>query len=163
MTKDCSLIDQGLLDLTSREARESPRRRRNHNFHEADDAVCHRLLNAMEPGSYVRPHRHLEAAKDETLVVLRGCFGLVLFDADGVVTRTVRLEAGGATFGVTIPYGTFHTLLALAEGSVFFEAKAGPYRPLAGPELAPWAPEEKAAEAAAWLRALEERFAALDG
>jgi cupin fold WbuC family metalloprotein len=154
------LIDDALLDHASRQAAESPRRRRNLNFHIADADACHRLLNAIEPGSYVPPHRHLDPAKDETFVVLRGAFGLVTFAADGAVSDTVELRAGGPVLGATVPHGTFHTLLALEAGSVFLEAKAGPYLPLTEAERAPWAPAEGDPAAPAYLAALASMFRA---
>lgn len=136
------LIDRALLDTVSGEAAASPRRRKNFNFH-ADDAACsHRLLNAIEPASYLVPHRHLDPNKDETMIVLRGRLGVVIFAADGRVEHAFVLEAGGASCGVTIPHGVFHTVLALQPGTVMFESKAGPYRPLEPGELAPWAPAE---------------------
>ena len=41
-------IDRHLLDDVSRQARESPRLRKNLNFHATDDFPAHRLLNARE-------------------------------------------------------------------------------------------------------------------
>ena len=153
-----TLIDSILLDEVTHLARGSERGRRNYNFHATDDAVSHRLLNAMEPGSYLQPHRHLDAAKDETFVVLRGAFGLILFDADGNVTQTALLRADGETVGVNIPKGTFHSLLSFEPGSVFFEAKAGPYRPLTTEEKAPWAPSEGDPAATDYLGTLHALF-----
>ena len=83
-----------LLDELVDAARASPRRRRNLNFHRDAQAAAQRLLNAIEPGSYVQPHRHLDPSKDETFVVLRGSFGLVLFDEAGTVVQTALLAAG---------------------------------------------------------------------
>ena len=51
------LISEELLDSVSQEARESSRLRMNYNFHESLDAPIHRLLNALEPGTYLPPHR----------------------------------------------------------------------------------------------------------
>ncbi len=136
-------IDQALLDGVSESARASARLRKNHNFHARESDLSNRLLNAMEPGSYVVPHRHLDPNKDETFVVLRGRFGLVLFDTEGAVTSTAVLDSSGPVFGVTIPHGTFHSLVSLAAGSVFFEAKAGPYAALTPDERAAWAPAEQ--------------------
>jgi cupin fold WbuC family metalloprotein len=152
-------IGAALLDAVSRAASESPRRRCNHNFHAADADVCHRLLNAIEPGSYVPPHRHLDPAKDETMIVLRGALGVVLFDASGTVTAHARLTPGGDPLAVNIPHGTFHTVLGLVPGTVFFESKAGPYTPLAAAEKAPWAPLEGADGAATYYRELARSFA----
>ena len=155
-------IDDSLLDAVAGAARASPRLRRNHNFHRADTDASHRLLNAIEPGSYVVPHRHLDPEKDETFVVLRGRFGLVLFDDDGVVTHRIVLDTAGPTYGVTIPHGTFHSIVSLAAGSVFLEAKAGPYLPLTGAERAIWAPAEQDADAAGYLTWLEGWFSGTD-
>lgn len=153
-----TLIDDALLDAVSAEAKASPRRRRNRNFHQGDEAPAHRLLNAIEPGSYVMPHRHLDAHKDETLLVLRGRLGLVLFDDAGGVVRTAVLGDNGAARGVDIPLGTWHSVVALEAGTIFLEAKAGPYRPFTAAERASWAPGEGTAEAAAYQRGLAGLF-----
>lgn len=145
-------IDLSLLDETCRMANTSDRKRKNANFHPSDDFPAHRLINAMQPGSYVRPHRHLDPHKDESLVVLRGRFGYLSFDDRGAILETLTLEANGPVFGIDIPHGTMHTLLALEPDSVFFEAKAGPFMPLAANEVALWSPADGTPEAAQlWL------------
>ena len=161
------LIDRALLDELCAEAAASPRRRKNRNFHPYDDHPAHRLLNAMQPDSYIPPHRHLDPDKDETFVVLRGLLGIVLFDDAGGVAQSVKVGAaalcvpgnplrGQATaIGVDIPHGTWHTAIALEPDTVFLEAKAGPYRPPTGAECAPWAPAENAPEAAPYLAMLK--------
>lgn len=153
-----NLISQSLLDEVSAEAQLSPRRRKNRNFHESDNAAAHRLLNALEPDSYVAPHRHLDPAKGETIVALRGRFGVVVFDADGCVKRTAVLAPGGTDIGINLPPDTYHTIFALEPGSVFFEAKAGPYVAITPEERAPWAPVEGSAEAPAYLAQLKALF-----
>jgi cupin fold WbuC family metalloprotein len=151
-------IDRELLDALSRAAAATPRRRKNHNFHPDDSAACNRLLNAVEPGSYIAPHRHREPGKGESCVVLRGRLGLVLFDDAGRVTRALLAEPGGEVAGLDVPPDTWHTLVSLAPGSVFFEAKAGPYRALAADERAPWAPAEGDPAAADYVARLEALF-----
>lgn len=84
-------LDVGVLDALSAEARSRPRHRANGNLHAMEDPV-HRLLNAVEPGTYIRPHRHLHPPKDETCLVVRGALGLVLFDESGAVAATRRLS-----------------------------------------------------------------------
>ena len=66
------IINEQLLDETQAKALQSPRLRMNYNFHERLDDPINRLLNAMEPGTYLRPHRHLNPAKDEIFLLLRG-------------------------------------------------------------------------------------------
>lgn len=151
-------ITDELLDRLSAEARNHPRRRKNFNLHPSDDFCCHRLLNAVEPGSYVPPHRHLDPVKDESMVILRGRLGIVTFDAAGEVTGSALLRPAGGTVAVDLPHGCFHSIVSLESGTVFFEAKAGPYLPLAAAEKGAWAPAEGDPGAAAYLAALEELF-----
>jgi cupin fold WbuC family metalloprotein len=146
------------LDALTEAARASPRRRKNLDFHATPAHPANRLLNAVEPDSYVRPHRHREATKDETFVVLRGAFGLLLFDEHGKVTQTAVLRAGGDEIGAHVPTGTFHALVSLEPGSVFFEVKAGPYDPDTAKDWPDWAPAEGSAEAAAYLSSLRALF-----
>jgi hypothetical protein len=61
--------------------------------------------------------------------------------------------------GVDIPHGTWHTLVALASGTVFFEAKAGPYVALSEAERAPWAPAEGSSSAVVMLEIYRARLA----
>lgn len=152
------LIDQALLDTLSLEAKVSPRRRKNRNFHENDTDLAHRLLNAIEPDSYIMPHRHLDPGKDETMIVVRGRLGVVFFDEAGQLTQTAVLAPDGTACGVTIPHGVYHTVLACQPGTVFFEAKTGPYVPLSEAERAPWAPGENTPETAAYAQSLRELF-----
>lgn len=151
-------IDQSLLDAVSREAAQHTRRRKNFNFHPGDPAPAHRLLNAIEPDSYLPAHRHLDSRKDETIVVLRGRLGVLLFDDSGNVQQAIVLTPLGRVCGVDIPHGVYHTLVSLQPATVMLEAKAGPYLPLAGNERAPWAPAEGDAQAAAYLQRLRDCF-----
>lgn len=130
------------LDALSAAAAGTPRRRKNLNFHAELTHSAQRLLNAVEPESYIRPHRHSAVDRDETFVVLRGALGLVLFDEDGAVTGTALLRANGELIGAHVASGTFHTLVSLEPGSIFFEAKAGPYEALTDKDFGPWAPRE---------------------
>jgi len=147
------------LGLLSEEARKTPRLRLNRNLHQMDDPV-HRLLNAIEPGSWVRPHRHLAPPRSETVLVVAGALGVVLFGDDGSVREVVRLEAGGDVFGVDLDAGTWHGLVALEAGTVFFETKPGPYVAPAPADRAPWAPGEGEPGAATAEEALRGLFRA---
>lgn len=152
-------LDQSMMVTLVESARQAPRRRVHRNFHPDDVYPAHRLMIAIEPDSYVPPHRHLSPSKDETLLVLRGSLGVVFFDADGVAEEQVELRAGGEVLGIDIPHGVFHTVFALEPGTVIFEAKAGPYVPIAADERAAWAPVEGSAEAPAYLAGLRQMFA----
>jgi cupin fold WbuC family metalloprotein len=152
------IIHQSLLDDVSSLAKDSLRRRKNYNFHASESETCNRLLNAIEPDSYIQPHCHHDASKDETLIVVRGRLGVIFFDERGAVTTTAVLAPASETVGVNIPHGMYHTLVALEPSSVFFEAKAGPYAPLSPREKAPWAPAEGEPRASSYLADLKRQF-----
>lgn len=152
-------INQAMLDELSRRAVETPRRRLNRNFHLQLDDALQRLLIAIEPDSYVVPHCHLDASKDETLICLRGRLGVVVFAADGSVDRSFVVAPGGDCLGADIPHGVIHSICALEPGTVFFEAKAGPYMLVQPEERAAWAPAEGSAEVPAYLAWMRSLFA----
>lgn len=151
-------IDSRLLAEVVADARSRPRRRANLNFHGGDDYPAHRLLNAIEPDSWLPPHRHLDPAKEETLIVIAGRLGVLIFDDAGSVCEKRLLTPGGDCCGVDIPHGTWHTVVALEPGTVIFETKAGPYRPLGPGEMAPWAPAEGTPGVADYARKLHALF-----
>lgn len=152
------VVDRELLDAVTAAAQAAPRLRKNHNLHPSDASCCHRLFNAIEPTSYIRPHRHLNEEKDETFVMVRGTLGVVSFDEAGNVTGSVVVSAGGERVAVDVPHGVFHTAVSLEKGTIFFEAKAGPYLPLTEEEKGNFAPEEGTPEAAGYLERLRALF-----
>jgi cupin fold WbuC family metalloprotein len=154
-------IDQTLLDAVTAEARQAPRLRRNHNLHAEPDLV-QRFLNALQPGTYVRPHRHCRpdpAAGFECFLVLQGAIGLLVLDEQGQVLSRERLDAAGPLRGIELPQGTLHTLVALQPDTVMFEIKQGPYVPTADKDFLAAFPLEGTPEAAARERAWRALFA----
>lgn len=141
------LISDELLDGVTSEAQASPRLRMNYNFHASLDAPIHRLLNALEPGTYLPPHRHTD--KEETYVVLRGSLLAFFFDDLGNITDKVTLNPSAGVYGLEIPSGTWHSIISLETGTVIFEIKSGPYAPLPSGDIAPWAPAPSDLEGAA--------------
>lgn len=134
------IIDKLLLDNTTERAKQSPRLRMNYNFHEELDDPVNRLLNAIEPGSYVRPHRHLNPDKDEIFLLLRGKAMLYLFDNEGKITEKLLLDPLSGSYGAEIKPGVWHCLLVLEPGTVVYEVKPGPFAPLSPENMAPWSP-----------------------
>lgn len=155
-----TVIDTLSLAELSQAARLSPRLRKNMNFHASNEAHCHRLLNALEPGTYIQPHRHLDPEKDESMILIRGRFGILIFDQEGAIAQQLILGADSGNLGITIPAGVFHSMLALESGSVFFESKAGPYAALGDAEKASWAPAEGENGWLEYLETMQARFAA---
>ena len=139
-------IDQTLLDSVAQRARQRPRRRLNHNLHQLDDAV-QRFLNVLQPGTYVRPHRHESPGGFECFVVLQGAIGLLVLNEEGSVLECHRLQAAGPVRGIQLDQGQFHTLVALSPDSVIFEIKQGPYQPTSDKDFLPQFPAEGTLEA----------------
>ena len=119
------VIDEQLLNSVSAQAKASPRLRMNFNFHRSLDEKCHRMLNAVEPGTVVPIHRH--PTKDESFVILRGKVRVTTHDDDGSVIEEVVLSQESGNYGVDIPKNVWHMVESLESGSVIFECKEGPF------------------------------------
>lgn len=124
--KHIEIIDNQLLDEVSDQAKKSKRLRMNYNFHQSLDEKCHRMLNALEPGTEVPIHRH--PTKDETMFILRGKVKVVTYKDNGEIIDFVILDHDNGLFGVNIPKNTWHTLICI-EPAVMFESKEGPFVP----------------------------------
>jgi cupin fold WbuC family metalloprotein len=152
-------FDDALLDATSAAARHSPRDRWITRFHELDEPF-QRMLNAIEPQSYTRPHRHRAPPKSEVFVALRGSALIVRFADDGTPIEGVVISEGGPARGIEIPPGAWHCLVSLEEGTVLFEAKEGPYVQATDKDFASWAPPETDREAGlAFIASVRAHFA----
>ena len=119
------IIDTEFLDKVSERAKASPRLRMNYNFHQSLDELCHRFINAVEPGTEVPIHKH--PTKDETFVILRGKVRVTTHRGDGSIIEDVVLSQESGNYGVDIPKNVWHKLESLEPGSVIFECKEGPF------------------------------------
>lgn len=122
------IIDNDLLDSVSELAKVSTRKRKNYNFHANLDDNVQKLLNAMEPGTEVPIHRHIET--DEAYIVVRGGIKVILYDDSKNVILEEILKPQLGKFGIDIKAGQWHTLEVLETGTVIFEVKQGPYQPI---------------------------------
>ena len=142
-------IDTELLNEVSAKARLSPRLRMNHNFHPQLNDPVQRLLNALEPWSYIRPHKHIQ--KEESFVLLRGTVLAVIFDDEGSIRDHYVLNLSIGHLGVEFEEGCYHMLTALEPDSVVYEIKEGPYIPHSEDFSAPWSPKEGTPEGKEFL------------
>jgi len=120
------IIDDLLLNRVSAQAKDSPRLRMNFNFHQSLEDKCHRMLNAVEPGTVMPIHRHKSSS--ETCICIRGHFEEYFYDEQGNLTDSIDMVPGGVV--LNIEKGQWHSLKCLESGTVLFEAKEGPYEPL---------------------------------
>ena len=136
------IINDELIAPITLKANASPRRRMNYNFHPQLDDPLQRMLNCLEPGTYIQPHKHENPDKCEAFILLKGKVLVVEFDNDGQVTSHALLEAETGTYGAEIAPRIYHCIIALESGSVVYEVKNGPYSPLDDKNFASWAPKE---------------------
>ena len=133
--------DEDLQQL-SLDAKSSPRLRRHYNVHPTESDAIQRLCLAMQPNSYVRPHRHPEAGKWELFVVLQGAADVLLFQPDGQLIDRIAIADHAANRIIEIPEQTWHSVVAKQANTILFEIKPGPYTPLDDKHFADWAPLE---------------------
>lgn len=155
MPNGLKLYDAATLNGLSAEAARSPRRRKNLNVHPVLEDPVQRLFNALEPGTYARPHRHARDNGWELMVVVRGAFAVLHFDENGRILARVDLRAGAGDCAVEIPARAWHSVVSLAPGTIMFEVKPGPYQPIDDKDFAAWAPPEGDPRARDWVRWFE--------
>src|SRR5690606_18827345 len=111
-------------------------------FHLHSQDLMQRMLNAMEPGTYVQPHKHERPDKREVFILLTGRVLIVEFNTKGEIHDHVILDHKLGVFAVEIPPRVYHTIVSLKSGSVVYELKDGPYDEKVDKGFASWAPEE---------------------
>lgn len=130
------------LDKLGLKAKLSQRKRMNYNFHKYAGDPMQRMLHAMQPGTYVQPHKHENPDKREIFIILTGRIAVVEYDNAGNAIKHIVLDPEKGNFGVEIPPRTWHSIIALQENSVVYEVKDGPYSPTDDKNFAAWAPHE---------------------
>jgi cupin fold WbuC family metalloprotein len=140
-------ITNKLIDDVSKEAKASKRKRCNYNFHTRYNDPIQRFLNAVEPDTYLRPHKHENQDKTEIFLILKGRVLILEFDDNGKIMDHIILDAEGENKGVEIPFNTWHSFISLQESSVLYEIKEGPFIQEKGKIFANWSPEEGTKEA----------------
>ena len=151
------IIDRQLTASIKAEAKNSVRLRKNYNFHQDYTDPVNRMLNALEPGTYIRPHKHESPDKCEVFIVLSGKALVIHFDESGAIIEHSVLDSAGGIYGVEFAAREWHTIISLASGTVLYEVKPGPYAPIDDKNFAPWAPVEGSPEAGEYLESLLDR------
>lgn len=152
------LIDKKLLTALGAKAAISVRKRTNYNFHKMDDDPLQRMLNVLQPESYVQPHKHEQPDKREAFIILTGSLLVITFNDTGEIAHHYLLNRETGNYGIEIPPRTYHTIIALEANTAVYEVKDGPYNPDEDKHFAQWAPAEDDATAAKnYLNVLKEK------
>lgn len=147
-------INKELLEGVSQKAKTALRKRMNYNFHKEMSEPLHRMINALEPDTYVRPHKHENPDKLESFVILTGKVVVITFDEVGNIIQSSILSHESGKYGVEIAPRVFHTIISLASGTTVYEGKTGPYTPVDDKDFASWAPVEGSPEASGYLNSI---------
>lgn len=126
------LINNILLDTIAAKAKASERLRMNCDLRNSPADTSQRLLNALEIGTVMPIHRHQTTS--ETQLLLRGKIDVMFYDDQRREIQRYHLDPSTGVYGVDIPAGMWHSLEVL-EPAVLFEAKDGPYAPLAPEDM----------------------------
>ena len=117
------------------------------------------IINAGQPESYMRPHKHENPDKTEIVVILQGKVALVYFNDQGQIYQAEILEVNGSTRVVRTLPRVWHTTVFLREDSIVLSAIQGPYDEGTHKQLAPWAPAEEDERAGqAYLQSIKEQI-----
>jgi len=149
------------IEVLRQAVRKTPKRRVRINAHPGSDDELHEMIIAIEPGSYIRPHKH--PGKSEAFHIIEGEVDIVVFSEAGEVERIVSLAAKGGRhpfyYRMSTPH--FHTLIIRSDLLVVHEITNGPFLPT-GTIYAAFAPEEgDTASAAVFQANLVKRVAAI--
>ena len=125
-------INDNLLAALHLQAEASERKRMNYDLRTTSEDGSQRMLNALEVGTKVPIHRHLDTS--ETTICLHGCLEVVFYDlrpnedcggpimgecgtvlSDGMEANVferyrVRLCPREGKYGVQIPLGAWHSV-----------------------------------------------------
>ncbi len=144
-----STIGNEDIEVLRQAVRKTPKGRARINAHPGSDDELHEMIIAIEPGSYIRPHKHPG--------------NIVVFSEAGNIERIVSLAAKGGRhpfyYRMSTPH--FHTLIIRSDLLVVHEITNGPFLPT-GTIYAAFAPEEDdSAKAAVFQADLVKRVAAI--
>ncbi len=127
------VIDKDYLDKMTEEAKASERLRVARDLRTTAEDQSQRMLNAVEPGTQVPIHRHVNSS--ETMIVVRGALREIYYDDEGEEIASFIVKAGSDCPAIQIPKGQWHGIEVLESGTVIFEGKDGAYVPVSPADI----------------------------
>lgn len=132
-----TLLPTDMVDRLKAMARNAPLKRSRFCLHLSHEDAVQEMVIVLHRDTYIRPHRH--EGKTESFHMIDGAVLVAFFDDLGIITRTVRLEAGlQQTFLYRLSSHLWHSVVPLTEFAVFHEVTTGPFSPS---EFPAWEPE----------------------
>lgn len=125
------IFDKDFISQLLVKADLSERQRQNFDLRNSDADTSQRMLNALQPGTKVPVHRHVDTA--ETVICVCGKMEEIFYEsvnADNTefkeISRTLLCPTDGI-YGMQIEAGVWHSINVIVP-SVIFEAKDGAYK-----------------------------------
>jgi cupin fold WbuC family metalloprotein len=150
------IIEKGL-----EASRTSSRQRIIFPVQRTQESQVQRLLNFMQPGTYIRPHQHPMPHATESIVMLKGAIRFFTFDDEGNRLSDDRLSSGRLPAVIDIEPNVWHSFLVMEKDTIIFECKKGPYNADTDKKFADWSPEEGDPESEIWMKQMHKKNSGL--
>lgn len=148
---DLFQLSEQMIESGLRESRNSDRKRIILPIHRQQDAKVQRMINFLQPGTYIRPHKHPLDHASESLVIIQGSIRFYTFDDDGKVSTIHKVNSKPLPGVVDIEPLVWHSFIVLEENTILFECKKGPYDAETDKIFADWSPEEGSNKVKEWM------------
>lgn len=146
-------IEEGVLA-----SRTSDRKRMILPIHRTQDAIVQRIVNFMQPETYIRPHKHPREFASETVALVKGGMIVIHFSETGNIINTYELDDKKPFNLIDIEPDKWHGMIITQPDTIVFEFKRGPYDKDDDKSFAKWAPEEFSVEAEDYNLNLKKRL-----
>ncbi|MEX0778935.1 MAG: WbuC family cupin fold metalloprotein [Balneolales bacterium] len=148
-------LDEKTIEAGLEASRESKRLRMILPLHRTQDAKVQRMINFLQPGTYIQPHLHPLDHAVESILLVQGALTFFTFDDEGNVDNQYNLDIKKGTCLLDMEPRIWHNFIVTKPDTIIFEVKRGPYDPETDKTFADWAPKEGSGEAGDYLSFLE--------
>jgi len=136
-------------------SRKSPRKRIILPIHRVQEAEVQRMINFLQPGTYIRPHKHPMPHATESIVMLQGSIRFFTFDDNGNRLTSRIINSKPFPGVIDIEPNVWHSFIVAEPDSILFECKKGPYNAETDKVFAEWSPVEGSVQADEWIRSMD--------
>ncbi|MCG2589966.1 WbuC family cupin fold metalloprotein [Rhodohalobacter sulfatireducens] len=148
---DLFQLSEEMIESGLRESRKSDRKRIILPIHREQDAKVQRMINFLQPGTYIRPHKHPLDHASESLVIIQGSIRFYTFDEDGSLMTIHKVNSKPLPGVVDIEPRVWHSFIVLEDDTILFECKKGPYDAETDKYFADWSPKEGSEKVKEWM------------
>lgn len=148
---DLFQLSEQMIEDGLKASRESERLRIILPVHRVQDARVQRMINFLQPGTYIRPHKHPLEHAIESLVLVQGSIRFYTFDENGNVRTDNKIQSKPLPGVVDIEANVWHSFIVLEANTILFECKKGPYDAETDKVFAEWSPDEGSKDVEEWM------------